>query len=97
MSVGELIVNRVHTDGLGGHSVAEVARSARARARRAPCARVVAANLADFDVLARRDRDTIAEPVRGMVAPTSRSWSPHLDEDVQDLLGLARIAEQLFD
>ncbi len=55
----------------------------------------VAGNLADFDVLVRRDRETIArlseacgerEPV--LVA--------HLDEDVQDLLGLARIAEHLF-
>jgi len=58
MSVGELIVNRVHTDGLGGHSVAEVADLLESRLGERLASRV-AANLADFDVLARRDRATI--------------------------------------
>ena len=52
----------------------------------------VAANLADFDVLVRRDRETVAR-LSAAWPDTRRSWSPHLDEDVQDLLGLARIAE----
>jgi anion-transporting ArsA/GET3 family ATPase len=95
MPVGELIVNRVHTHGLHGMSAAEVAELL-APALGGPLAGRVAGNLADFDVLAARDRETIA----GL----SDAWGAHrpivvpqLDEDVQDLLGLARIAEHLFD
>ncbi len=95
MPVGELIVNRVHTHSLHGSSAAEVTELL-APALGEPLAGRVAANLADFDVLATRDRETIAR--------LSRAWGarrpivvPHLDEDVQDLLGLARIAEHLFD
>ena len=95
MPVGELIVNRVHTAGLGGHSVADVADLLEPRLGDRLAARV-AANLADFDVLARRDQATIRR--------LSDAWAVHqpivvghLDEDVQDLLGLARIAEHLFD
>ncbi len=57
----------------------------------------MAGNLADFDVLARRDRETIARLSERAGRARSRSLVPHLDEDVQDLLGLARIAEHLFD
>jgi len=95
MPVGELIVNRVHTHGLHGLSVREVAELL-APALGESLAGRVAGNLADFDVLAARDRDTIER--------LSEAWDaqrpivvPHLDEDVQDLLGLARIAEHLFD
>jgi anion-transporting ArsA/GET3 family ATPase len=95
MPVGELIVNRVHTHGLQGHSVAEVSQLLEPQLGARLAARV-AANLGDFDTLARRDRETIAR--------LSAAWGEHepivvahLDEDVQDLLGLARIAEQLFD
>jgi anion-transporting ArsA/GET3 family ATPase len=95
MPVGELIVNRVHTHGLRGHSVADVAELLEPKLG-ARLATRVAANLADFDMLATRDRETIAR--------LAMSWGKrqpivvaHLDEDVQDLLGLAHIAEQLFD
>ena len=95
MPVGELIVNRVHTHGLHGFSVQEVAELLTPALDERLAARV-ASNLADFDVLVRRDSETIAE--------LSRSWTAqrpilvgHLDEDVQDLLGLSRIAERLFD
>jgi anion-transporting ArsA/GET3 family ATPase len=95
MPVGELIVNRVHTHGLRGFSVQEVAELLTPALDERLAARV-ASNLADFDVLVRRDSETIAE--------LSRSWTAqrpilvgHLDEDVQDLLGLSRIAERLFD
>jgi len=88
------IVNRVHLHGLDGHSAAEV------EALLAPdlgesLARRVAHNLADFDVLARRDRDTIARLGKelGERAPVI---VPHLDEEIQDLAGLARIADYLF-
>jgi anion-transporting ArsA/GET3 family ATPase len=95
MPVGELIVNRVHTHGLHGRSPGEVAELLAPALGERLAARV-AGNLADFDVLVRRDRETIAR--------LSEQWGarrpilvPHLDEDVQDLLGLARIAEHLFD
>ncbi len=88
-----LIVNRVHLDGLEGEEPDALA------ARLAPglgpdLARRVTANLADFDVLVRRDAATVSElsELGGGVAPTLVG---HLDEEVQDLVGLARIAEQL--
>ena len=93
MTRGALIVNRVHFDGLDEHSLEQVQEllepdsvSALARARRG--------NLADFDVLARRDRETIAqlsrelrEPIRSScristrtstISPASRGWPSSL-------------------
>ena len=58
-------------------------------------ARRAAHNLADFDVLARRDRDTIARLGSELDEPDP-VIVPHLDEDIQDLAGLARIAGYLF-
>jgi anion-transporting ArsA/GET3 family ATPase len=96
MSVGELIVNRVHTYGLHGLSVDAVAELL-ADELGEPLAGRVAANLADFDVLARRDRDTIARLADGWGGRHQPILVPHLDEDVQDLLGLAHVAEHLFE
>jgi anion-transporting ArsA/GET3 family ATPase len=94
MQSGGLIVNRVHNDGLEGHPVEEV------RERLAPrlgddLARRVAANLADFDLLAKRDERTIAGLSRtlGALRPTRVA---HLDHEVQDLLGLQLIAGELL-
>jgi anion-transporting ArsA/GET3 family ATPase len=95
MAVGELIVNRVHTHGLHGCSAREVAELL-APALGEPLAARVAGNLADFDVLVRRDEETIARLCEAWGARRPIVVG-HLDEDVQDLLGLARIAEQLFD
>jgi anion-transporting ArsA/GET3 family ATPase len=88
------IVNRVHLHGLDGLSVEEV------QALLAPdlgesLARRTAHNLADFDVLAQRDRETIARLSRELDEP-SPVIVPHLDEEIQDLAGLARIADYLF-
>jgi anion-transporting ArsA/GET3 family ATPase len=95
MPVGELIVNRVHTHGLGGHSTAEVAELLAPTLGVRLAARV-AGNLADFDVLAKRDHATVERLSKA--SGTRRAIVvAHLDEDVQNLLGLARIAEQLFD
>jgi anion-transporting ArsA/GET3 family ATPase len=92
MPAPELIVNRVHLDGLGGRAPEELAEAAAPRLG-ADLARRLAANLADFDVLARRDRETVRElTALGGAPPT---LVRHLDEEVQDLLGLARIARQL--
>ena len=58
-------------------------------------ARRLAANLADFDVLCRRDRETIAGLSRAL-GEREPVLVPHLDHEIQDLLGLSRIAEELF-
>jgi anion-transporting ArsA/GET3 family ATPase len=95
MPVGELIVNRVNTYGLHGLPTHELAGMLAPKLGEQLATRV-SANLADFDVLAERDRQAIAR--------VTVAWGagepivvPQLDEDVQDLLGLARIAEHLFD
>ncbi|HTU79343.1 MAG TPA: ArsA-related P-loop ATPase [Solirubrobacteraceae bacterium] len=99
MHVQELIVNRVHAHRLHGFSEARVAELLSQQLGERMAARV-ASNLADFDTLARRDRDTVAS--------LSRAWStdpagpppievPQLDQEIQDLLGLAHVAEHLFD
>ncbi|HEY2201778.1 MAG TPA: ArsA-related P-loop ATPase, partial [Solirubrobacteraceae bacterium] len=94
MQCGAVIVNRVHSDGLRGHSAEEV------RALLEPelgdgLARRVAGNLADFDVLACRDRDTIDLLSRKLSEPNPVTV-PQLDEDIQDLAGLHRIASYLL-
>jgi anion-transporting ArsA/GET3 family ATPase len=95
MPAGELIVNRVHSDGLGAHSTQELGELL-APELGADLAARVASNLADFDVLARRDRDTIAR-LSGAFGGAEPILVPHLDGEVQDLLGLARIAEHVLD
>ncbi len=95
MSVGELIVNRVHSHGLHGLSTNEVS-ALLAPALGERLASRAAGNLADFDVLAQRDQETIAL-LSEALDEHPPILVPHLDEDVQDLLGLARIAEHLFD
>ena len=64
MAVGALIVNRVHVHGLHGFSAPEVTELLAGELGQRLAARV-AANLADFDVLAQRDRETIARLSRG--------------------------------
>ena len=89
-----VIVNRVHLHGLDGHSTDEVQALLSAELDES-LARRAAHNLADFDVLVERDRDTIAR-LRRELAESDPVIVPHLDEDIQDLEGLARIAEHLF-
>ena len=94
MARGALIVNRVHFDGLGGYSLEQVEELLEPELG-ARLATRVASNLADFDVLARRDRETVARLSRELSEPHP-ILVPHLDEDVYDLGGLARLAESLF-
>ncbi len=94
MSRGGLIVNRVQFEGLGDQSVEHV-RELLAPDLGERLAARVAGNLADFDVLAQRDRDTI-ERLSEELDETDPILVPHLDEDVRDLAGLARLAEHLF-
>jgi anion-transporting ArsA/GET3 family ATPase len=94
MSRGGLIVNRVHFDGLGKHSMQDV------QALLEPdlgdrLATRVAENLADFDVLVHRDSDTVAH-LSQELEDRDPILVPHLDEDVRDIGGLARLAEHLF-
>jgi len=95
MSTGELIVNRVHTHDLHGLPASELAELL-APALGERLATRVAANLADFDVLARRDLATVAS-LSEALGERHPIMVPRLDEDVHDLQGLARIAEHLFD
>ena len=94
MSRGELIFNRVHGDGLAGRSVQDVTNLLTARLG-ADLAGRVARNLQDFDLLVQRDRETVARLSRelGQAQPV---LVPALDEDIQDLRGLARISEYLL-
>jgi hypothetical protein len=94
MRFGGLIVNLTHEGGLDGHSVEQVA------ALLAPelgeqLARRTAANLADFDVLARRDARSIEELSRVLGEPAPLPVR-HLDGDPQDLRGIAVVSELLF-
>jgi anion-transporting ArsA/GET3 family ATPase len=89
-----LIVNRVHSDGLQGHSPEQV-QALLERELGGRLAARVAGNLADFDVLVQRDRESIAALSRGLNDPDP-ILVPHLDGDVQDLAGLDRIAKVLF-
>ncbi|MFZ1155971.1 MAG: ArsA-related P-loop ATPase [Solirubrobacteraceae bacterium] len=94
MGFTTLIVNRFHNRGLDGHPSQEVAELLSDRLGATLAARV-AANLADFDVLARRDRESVRALSKAL-EERDPLLVPHLDGDVQDLGGLAVIAERLF-
>ena len=94
MARGGLIVNRVHGEGLHGRSSEQVAALLEPELGERLAARA-ASNLADFDVLARRDAATITR-LSGELDDPSPVLVPHLDEDIQDLAGLARIAGLLL-
>jgi len=90
MRRGGLIVNRVHSYTLEGQP-AERARELLAPAVGERLAARAAANLADFDVLAERDRRVIARLQRELRV-TDPVLVPDLDHDVQDLAALAQLA-----
>ncbi len=94
MARGAVIVNRVNGSGLDGHSAADV-EALLASPLGERLAGRVASNLEDFDALARRDAATVAL-LQSELHERAPILVPHLDEDVQDLAGLARIAERLF-
>ncbi len=83
----------MHLDGLGGHSEAELAEQLSGPLG-ADLGRRVASNLADFDVLVRRDEATVQE-LAALLGGRRPTLVGHLHEEVHDLLGLAGIAEQL--
>jgi anion-transporting ArsA/GET3 family ATPase len=89
-----LVVNRVHSQGLDGYSVDDVEALLSGELEDGLAGRV-ASNLADFDVLVARDRRSIAHLSSSLDA-AGPTIVGQLDEEVQDLLGLARISEQLL-
>jgi anion-transporting ArsA/GET3 family ATPase len=91
---GALVVNKVHGDGLEGHTVDEV-RALLAGELGERLAARVASNLADFDVLAQRDALSVKE-LAAALGEREPILVPHLDRDVSDLAGLARVAQYLF-
>ena len=93
MRRGAIVFNRVQQHGLRGHAAAEV-REALAPLAGARLAARAAANLADFDVLATRDRDTIAA-VTAQLGAERVLCVPHFNEDVRDLATLARVGAGL--
>ncbi len=94
MNFDGLIVNRVHDRGLDGHTPEQLAGLLSEQLGAKLGARV-AENLADFDVLARRDRDSVAALSQAL-GERDPLIVPHLDGDVQDLGGLAVVASHLF-
>jgi anion-transporting ArsA/GET3 family ATPase len=94
MPLGELVVNRVHTYGMHGVGERELVDLLAPELGERLAERVVS-NLADFDVLAGRDRETIAE-LSAALGGQRPVVVAQLDEDVQDLRGLTRVAQQLF-
>jgi anion-transporting ArsA/GET3 family ATPase len=94
MNFDGLIVNRVHDHGLEGHTPEQVGELLSGQLGTRLAARV-AHNLADFDVLARRDRDSVARLSQAL-DESDPLLVPYLDGDVQDLGGLALVAGHLF-
>jgi anion-transporting ArsA/GET3 family ATPase len=94
MSFDGLIVNRVHEHGLEGHTPEQLTQLLSVELG-ATLAAKVSANLADFDVLTRRDRDSVARLAQAL-DERDPLIVPYLDGDVQDLGGLALVADRLF-
>jgi anion-transporting ArsA/GET3 family ATPase len=94
MRFAGLIVNRCHELGLDGVTAEQLA-ALLSDGLGAALARRVASNLADFDVLARRDRASVAALSEALDEPDP-TLVPYLEGDVQDLRALAVVAEHLF-
>jgi len=95
MRRGAIVFNRVHEYGLRGRSAAEVRVTLEPLAG-ARLGTRAADNLADFDVLATRDRETIAD-VLAQLGGDRAHRVPHFNEDVRDLSTLARVGAELLD
>jgi hypothetical protein len=94
MTCDGLIVNCFQALGLEGYTV-DALTELLSTELGAKLAAKVAGNLEDFDVLARRDRASV-EQLSNALGESNPLLVPRLDGDVQDLGGLAVIAEHLF-
>ena len=95
MARGGLIVNRVERLGLRAMTESRLIEVLQPDLGERLAAKV-AANLADFDVLAERDAETVRKLSEELKEPEP-VLVKDLDEDVNDLAGLAEIAGLLFD
>lgn len=95
MRRGAVIFNRVHDYALSGVGSDDVRAALEAHVGSRLAARA-AGNLADFEVLAVRDRETIAA-VREELGGDGLRCVPHFNEDVRDLATLARVGAALLD
>ncbi|HTR73500.1 MAG TPA: ArsA-related P-loop ATPase [Solirubrobacteraceae bacterium] len=95
MARGGVIVNRVESLSLNGMDEARLTESLLADLDERLASKV-AANLADFDVLARRDAATVARLSEQLQEPDP-VLVRDLDEDIHDLAGLAEVAALLLD
>ena len=89
-----VIVNRVHHDMLGDAEPDDLANDLE-NAVGPELARRVAQNFHDYHVLARRDAHNIAR-LEAELEGRPLLLVPHLDDDVHDLDGLARVRRYLF-
>jgi anion-transporting ArsA/GET3 family ATPase len=89
-----VIVNRVHHDLLGDSEPDDLLTELRADLD-ADLAERVAANFADYHVLARRDRLGV-EQLGAELGEAPLLLVPHLDDDVHDIEGLLRVHRFLF-
>jgi anion-transporting ArsA/GET3 family ATPase len=94
MPFAALVVNRVHPEQLLGVDAERVGEELAPHVG-AALARRAAANLADFQVLAERDRRSVARLAQELDEPHP-ILVPHLDVDVHDAEGLVHIAHHLF-
>jgi anion-transporting ArsA/GET3 family ATPase len=95
MRRGAIVFNRVHESGLQGHTTAEIRATLEPLAG-ARLAKRATDNLADFDALATRDRETI-EDVLAQLGGDAARCVPHFSEDVRDLATLAHVGARLLD
>jgi anion-transporting ArsA/GET3 family ATPase len=91
---GGVVVNRVHHDILDGLEASEL-NGALVGQVGPELARAVAQNFHDYHVLARRDERNVAR-LEAELDGRPLLLVPHLDDDVHDLVGLARVHRYLF-
>jgi anion-transporting ArsA/GET3 family ATPase len=94
MPFGGVVVNRVHHDLLGDADPGDVADELSAELG-PKLAERVAQNFRDYHVLARRDAENIGR-LGKQLKENRLLLVPHLDEDVHDIAGLARVDRYLF-
>ena len=91
---GALVVNRVHEGAFATAELDEL-RVTLERSLEARLSAGVMRSVAEFEVLASRDQETVAR-LSGALEERAPVTVPELGEEVEDLRGLARVAERLF-
>lgn len=93
MPFGALVVNRVHETGLNGLNSKRARKLLGERLEQGLADRL-ADNLADLEVLAQRDRESV-QLLANAIGERDPVLVPELEGEVQDLAGLARVAGHL--